>query len=294
MADITTALAVKPLYMEAAVADTDIVYGGLDFRRLIGAVYNTPGPVQYEHFRILQRAAGANWSVDIEPGLAIVPGLTTNEKYLVFLSSTLNIPVTTLNTAPAATRTHKVFLAVYDKLYAGASYNASIFIGEDTGSGAPNPTGSAVGYHQLGTFGISPAQVSVATANIINLFTSAGFDQTWTNLTLAAGYVAGDALRPPAWRRIGKRVEYRGLVKKSVGPIPNAGTLFTAPIQVRPSSEVQNPIAFSQGVDGLVRCGYGRQFDNGSGAAFVVYFTPGPAGTSPDEVSLDGYNFDID
>lgn len=294
MADVTSTLADKPLYMEAAPADTDIVHSAAEFRRLIHAVFNTPGPVEYSHFRMRQRTAGANWSMDFDPGLCVVPALNAYEKYLVYLPSVLNVVLTTLNTAPVSTRTHKVFVAVYDKFFAGASYSAAIFVGEDTGSGAPNPTGSPVGYHQLGTFAISPAQVSIADANIQNTFTNAGYDPPWTNLTLSAGYVAGDALRPPAWRRRGKMVELRGQIRKSVGPIPQGGSLFSVPFHMRPNSEARGPVMYSNGADGLVRCGYGIVFDASSGGDFRCWYSPGPSGTSPDEMSLDMFTYDVD
>ena len=280
MANVTSVLTSHVLWQQAAVGDTAISYPANEFRWLINANWNAAVVINYGDFAIAQRSAGANFSVDIAPGMAIVGATAGDEKYIVRLGSTVNVSVTTMNTNPAALRTHKVYLAVYDKLYAGASYNAQIFIGEDTGSGAPTPTGSPVGYILLGTFTITTSQASIQTANIANTPTYADHSPPWQTYTgaMASGYAASSL----AWRRVGDLVYWRGSITKSSWP--NAETLIIGtltPSATWPAQDAWMTIAASgSGIDDQARVRIT--------AAGALYITVAGPGSGTNNCYLDG------
>ncbi len=164
MADVTVALDHPVLFQSAAEGDTEIEYSAVQFRALPGALFYGQGVARYGELRMEQRAAGANWSVDILAGRALVGGPTGYDMYVVVLAETLNVPLTGLNTEPAAERTHRVFVAVADELVSGTGYGASIVVTEDTGSGAGEP--DAVAFIELGTITIAPGQSSILDAHL--------------------------------------------------------------------------------------------------------------------------------
>lgn len=291
MSNVTYVLPYQPLYQQAAGADPEIAYDAADFRTLIGAMWDTQGPIKRAHFAISERGAGANWSIDIAAGLCVIDAANSQEKYLTRLAATVNVPITGINTAPAAPRTHKVYAVIYDKFIAGTLYNVSIFIGEDTGSGAPVPTSNPIGYVELGTFTISPAQVSIQNVHITNHLITAGLDPDWTTLTLFGGFTASNPSMPPAWRRVGKRIELRGLIQKSVPPIVQAQNLLTLPTAARPTQPYRIPCALNLSGSGAPRIGFLYIPISGT---IAVHYTPASSGSDPAFVSLDGAVFDID
>lgn len=172
MATVISALTLKPLFIQAAGGDTAIPYDGYLARVLLGAIWPRTGIVTTDSFTITPRAAGANFSVDVAGGMAVIGGAADLDRYLLHQSAPINVSLTTFNTNPAATRTHKVWLAVYDKqkAAAGTLYQAAIVVTEDTGAGAPTPSGDSYMHSlQIGTVSITTGQASIGTGNIVNL-----------------------------------------------------------------------------------------------------------------------------
>lgn len=157
----------RPIWMQAAGADTPLQYSAQELRAMFNAMFQTEGvvPLSSTALKVVQRAAGANFSVDINPGMAAIIGddVTAQGMYLVNVSATENVPTPA---APGSgTRVHRVVLQVRDKLHNGAytTYDAVPQLLQDTGSGTPALPGSAI---SLGLVSIAAGQASVTNANI--------------------------------------------------------------------------------------------------------------------------------
>lgn len=233
MATATLALP-NPLPIQALGGDTPISYGGQDLRWLIGAMYHRTGRIGFaDTMWLYPRLAGADWSVDVNAGMCIVGvNAATSyapERYLVTLAARTNIPLTGFVTAPAATRSHGVWVVVKDasQTGAGAGYGASIVVTEDTGAGAPNPTGSF--FLRLGTVTIAPAQSNIGTANLSVSLQRGARGTPVTALNYASGFatfVSGTIGQAVSYSVDGNTVRLQGTVYRTAGNLI-AGTIYT-------------------------------------------------------------------
>lgn len=157
-----------PLAIQAAGADPEIEYGAQEhFRQFLDALTLTGGGrVKFGEFKLVQRAAGANFSVDLSAGYYVISGTTSpttvQGKYLVHTTAVINIATPS---APASgTRVHRIVAQVNDKAVdGGSSYGWRIWLMEDTGSGTPAVPANA---RNIGTVSISAGQPNVLNANI--------------------------------------------------------------------------------------------------------------------------------
>jgi hypothetical protein len=153
----------RPLWMQPVGGDPSIDYSGLDDRLLISSLWETEGVVW--GLDVTQRAAGANFSVDVASGQCIITGndVTLQGSYLCFSSATENIAVPT---PPASgTRTHHLVAWVKDKLYDGTqtTYEWVLAVLPDVGGGLVAAPPSAI---SLAWISVSAGQASVTGANI--------------------------------------------------------------------------------------------------------------------------------
>lgn len=152
-----------PLWMQPQVGDPAIPYSALTDRQLILSLWDTEGPVF--GLEVTQRAAGANMSVDVSPGQAIITGNDVSPQGTYFVSSdeveNLVIPAPPVS----GTRIHRVVAHVRDKLYDGTqtTYDWVLSVLEDVGSGTPDPAPSAI---SLALVTVAAGQISVTDANI--------------------------------------------------------------------------------------------------------------------------------
>lgn len=138
MATFTAAIPDKPFFLQAASGDSAIAYSAQDFRALVGAFLPRVGVTTPTGFYVTQNSP-VGWSVVVAQGYARVPG-----SYLVRLTDPVTVNLNSINKNPSSTRTHKVWIAVYDKLLDGTEYTAKVVVTEDTnGSGAPDPANAA-------------------------------------------------------------------------------------------------------------------------------------------------------
>lgn len=245
MAVVTSTLPYKPLYLQAVGGDTAISYGAYDFRVALGAIWPRTGALG-AGMRVLPRSLGANWSIDVDQGYAVLGNTSSGyDRYLVWLEARTNLNLNgVFVTAPAATRTHRVFVAVYNKAVIGTEYAAKLVVTEDTGSGAPVPADNPAYYMELGTFVIAPSQVSVGSANISNTIRRADQASAAFDLPLAANILSGATATnggPPRYQLGGNRLRFNGTVVRTsgadfLGP-PNVYTLGTLPEGYRPKYE---------------------------------------------------------
>lgn len=154
-----------PFAMQAAGGDTPLQYTARDFRGLLDGMFASEGVLGTPDFKVVQRGAGANFSVDVQAGYAAVNGDAVSEqgKYLVRSVGVVNL--VTPGAPASGTRQHHVILRIRDKKEdAGATqYDWSLELLEDTGSGSPVLPGSAL---SLGKVTISAGQSNVTSANI--------------------------------------------------------------------------------------------------------------------------------
>lgn len=234
-----TATMGKTLFLQAAGGDTAISYDAIDLRLVAGAVWPKAGSCRLNDFRVAQKTA-PGWAVTINGGFYIVGGSTAHDRYIVYNSAQTTITLTDFGfvTNPAATRTHKVYLSVYDKLAMGTQYTSKINITEDTGSGAPVPSDNPVKSELLATFTIAPGQSNVLDSHITNVAPKASMGVTQADVPLASGYISGEPSTqggPPRYAVVGAQVRLCGTVAKSSGDFTTATvTIATLPVGARP------------------------------------------------------------
>ncbi len=157
-----------PLAIQATGSDPEIEYGAQEhFRQFLDAMCITGGGrLKFGEFKLSQRAAGANFSVDLSAGYYVISGTTSpttvQGKYLVHTTAVINIVTPS---APASgTRVHRIVAQVNDKAVdGGSSYGWRIWLLEDTGSGTPAVPANA---RNVGTVSISSGQANVLNSHI--------------------------------------------------------------------------------------------------------------------------------
>jgi hypothetical protein len=209
--------------MQAAVGDPEIDYAAIDDRQILAAVFNQAGIGNSTgtDLKVSQRGAGADFSVDVAPGLAIVGGgdVTGQGFYVIQSNAVENV---TVPPPPASgSRTHRMVAQVQDKLHNStdwSTYDWAPMLLEDTGSGTPALPASAI---DLGLVAVAAAQSSVTDSDITDKRRSAVFMSAGTGR-----FVASDAGRPAVpwegeqiWRSDQKHIEvYDGSAWRVLGP----------------------------------------------------------------------------
>jgi hypothetical protein len=218
-----------PLYMQAAEGDTPVVYNGLDLRLGLTGLWASEGVTSAAAFKVTQRAAGANLSVDVAGGIAVVTGNDVNIQGAYMCASDAVENLTIPAPPVSGSRTHRVILWVKDKLYDGTlpanTYEFVLEVQEDTGSGAPDLPDSAI---PLALVTVDAGQVSVLDGDIVDSRISAMTTNSW------ARQVGADTDRPAIplpgekiWRTDLDLYEvWDGSAWRVLGP-PPAATSFT-------------------------------------------------------------------
>lgn len=162
----------RPVYMQPASGDPDITFTAQEIRRaLLRTAFGltTEGVADYDSgsFKVTQRGAGANFSVDVAAGVAAVNGDDAADQgtYLCWSDAVVN--VVTPSAPASGTRVHRLVLQVRDKLHNGSftTYDQLLSLLQDTGSGTPAEPNSAI---TLALISIAAGQASVTNANITN------------------------------------------------------------------------------------------------------------------------------
>lgn len=165
-----------PVYAQPVAGDVNfpngIPFTAQELRRSIQAALSVASPVSQAgvtpldgQFAVTQRAAGANFSVDVAAGYAFVAGtdVANQSGYGCWNDGVVNVPTPS---APASgTEVHRLVLQVEDRfsnaLFTG--YTANLNLLADTGSGTPAAPASSI---TLALISISAGQASVLNANI--------------------------------------------------------------------------------------------------------------------------------
>lgn len=174
MATAEFVLAKAPYFLQVATG-TPLYYDAQSFREFNGSHQRRPGILGVEDFWVTQNI-DVGWSLQVLGGYANIvqavgaggPGQNIGGVYTVYMP--LNKPDIVIPWRPpgSGTRTHKLFLAVYDPLIQGNATQAKIVATEDVGSGAPAPVGAA-GYLQIATFTMVGGQSNLQNKDIQNL-----------------------------------------------------------------------------------------------------------------------------
>lgn len=291
MATVTATLPVLPFFLQASDEDPTIYYSAADFRQFTSALIGTPGIMTAASFYV-DESSPVGWSVTVGAGSACVGN------YLVRMTSAVTLSLLTFNTSPAATRTHKVWLVIYDSLITEADinadnasdYNARIVVTEDTGSGAPAPE-NATAYINLATVSVAPGQSYVRASDITDARPHAAPGAAPFVLTLAEGVTdaAGSANTSPVRAKyMNGQVTLSGAVTKAGGfAIGEQFLLATLPKNFRPNRK-----KFLAGAAGSadVATDAWRLTISTVGSMFAWI----PSGTGPGVLFLDGIVFDLD
>lgn len=124
----------KPLVLQAITGDAVLSYSAQEIRTIIDAFAIGQGPCTTTDLLVAQRAAGANYSVDVAAGRGIVIGTSVADqgKYVVESTATVNV---TLAGAPTAgfTRFDLIYAQVRDRQADGGS-NYDLIIDKVTGT----------------------------------------------------------------------------------------------------------------------------------------------------------------
>lgn len=210
----------RPLLMQAGGGDTEIEYSALDVRALVEAVFTTEGVTGGANaLKVSQRGAGANFSVDIAAGFAVITGddATDQGRYICQNTSTANIAVPT--TLPVSgTRIHRVIARVKDKLHEASwsTYEWTLEVLEDTGSGTPALPDSAI---TLALITVGTATPSITDGIITDQRTTAQTSGGTTSVASAAARPSSPAAGDRIWRTDRKYYEvYDGTTWRIDGP----------------------------------------------------------------------------
>lgn len=159
---VSSTLAHPPFFLEKNSGDADpIYYTAADFTRFFTGILPRSGILGSSHFLVAQ-ADNVGMSIKVNSGYANVGG-----RYLVHLADDTTVDLSSFASNPSGTRTHIVYLSVYNALENGFDYAAKIDVVEDTGSGAVTPP-TANAFLQLATVTVAPNQGNIQNANINN------------------------------------------------------------------------------------------------------------------------------
>lgn len=195
----------RPLFVQVGGADTPIEFSALDVRALFGMILRNEGILHaltpgLGALKVSQRAAGANFSVDVAAGAAAITGDDVSDQGMYLVQSTA-VENKTIPAPPGAgTRVHRVVAQVQDKLHDGTwtDYVWDIEVLEDTGAGTPAVPDSAI---SLATVSVAAAQVSVQDTHITDTRAVALLGPgRYTNVSSAANRPVAPNTGETIWR----------------------------------------------------------------------------------------------
>lgn len=157
----------RPLLMQASGADATFPYSAQQHRALVAAMLSE-GVLTTADFVVSQRAAGANFTVDLSAGKAVIVGDSVANQGSYLVTNDAVVTGTVVPAAPASgTRTHRVVLQLRDRAHDGTVavgvYDAAVLILEDTGTGTPAQPASAI---TLGLITVTSTTTSILNSNI--------------------------------------------------------------------------------------------------------------------------------
>ena len=293
---VSSTLAEAPFFLQRPEG-TPIYYSAADMTRYTAGIIGRSGILGSSHFLVTQ-AANVGMAIKVNSGYANVGGL-----YLVHQVVDQTIDLSGFDASPAATRTHKVFLSVYNALEEGDNeYAGKVEVVEDTGGGA-NPPADAAYTLQLATITVGPGQGNIQNANITNTVRHGGMAGEYVYLAgyLRSGFAsAGDQTDGHDFRaryengRVWLSGSIRRTTPTSTSPFANGGSYDFADMHsnLRPARTVYLSAPCSI-------------YDSGSDSTGTYHWRLSitrdglmnarlPTGTGPRYLMFDGLSYDLD
>lgn len=247
----------RPAWQQPATGDPAIEYSALEDRAsVLAAMFSAEGVLDVDagQLQVTQRAAGANFSVDIAAGRCAIQGDDISDQGIYLCTST----VTENRAIPAApasgTHQHRVVARVRDKLHNGAetTYDWVLEVLADTGTGMPALPGSAI---HLATVTVAAGATAVTDADIVNAppRASVGTLARTGAITPWTGWNAPDVDRQPGWSVTPSGwVLLTGFIRRSAATFTaTAGTAYVfagpLPAEIRTAGYRDLPGMSSQG-----------------------------------------------
>jgi len=192
----------RPWIMQASGGDAALTYSGLDIRSIFDALVVSEGAIGLGSLRVSQRAAGANFSVDVAAGFCVIQGddVALQGKYLCQADAVENLAIPS---PPASgSMIHRVIARVKDKTHNGTwtTYEWTLEVLPDLGLGAGTPAlpDTAI---TLALVTVASGATNVVDGNISNQPVNAFLWPTRPH------QVGSDAARPPnpaLFERVGR------------------------------------------------------------------------------------------
>jgi hypothetical protein len=151
-----------PIFLQAGS------YSARALRRVVDATLNL-GVVEEDDLLVAQRGAGANMTVDVAPGLVVVPAASaSNGRYLCSNTATVSL---TIGAAPGAGdgRIDLVVAKVRDAQYSGSDNDWQLLVVAGTADPSPVAPSTPAGSIALATVEVTDATTSVVDADITDL-----------------------------------------------------------------------------------------------------------------------------
>lgn len=194
-----------PSWLQPSVGDPAISYTAQQDRAsVLGAMFGREGVYDLigGDLKVTQRAAGANFTVDVAAGRAAIDGDDISDQGTYICTSTTTASVTVPAAPGSGTRTHRVIARVKDHLSNAtwATYEWTIELLADTGAGMPALPASAI---SLASVAVAAGAASVTNAMITDLRSRAtvGTPDISGNWSLnTTNWAQSDAGRPLCFR----------------------------------------------------------------------------------------------
>jgi hypothetical protein len=162
-------------FMQPATGDASINVPASTFRMALqalvgGSSASKEGVIAPTSSVVVQRGAGANFSVDIQPFQAVIAGEDVTDQGAYVVTNTAVFNLATPAAPGSGTRTHRLVAQVRDKKSNGSwtTYDWTPVIVQDSGSGEPAEPASS---ETLAHIVIAAGQPNVSNANITQGYT---------------------------------------------------------------------------------------------------------------------------
>lgn len=173
----------RPWIMQAAGGDAALSYSALDIRRLATMLFTSEGVGGPAHLQVTQRAAGANFTVDVAVGFVAIRGDDTTNQGIYTCQNTTVASVVIPAAPVSGTRVHRIVARIKDKLHNGSwsTYEWTLECLADSGSGTPALPDSAI---TLALVSVAAGQANVTDAHITDQRTTAEILSTSSRIDL--------------------------------------------------------------------------------------------------------------
>lgn len=285
----------KPLWQDNAGTGVPASYAaGLD-RALIAAVHQSAGVYGATDLFVSQRGAGADSSVDVALGKAVIYEASTTERaYLIRLTGSVqNVP---LPASPGSnSRYDMIYAQVFDSTISGSVDNWSLVAVSGTAAASPTEPAAPSGQSLL----LARVTRTSGVATVLNaaiqdrrIFNRNAYPLPWVSITSLGSQKT--ELQPLRVRhRDFEHVEISGVVHDTTAGIATGDTLFTLPTPTNQPSFVPSTRSArltAGATQGALASQQDVRVDVSTAGVVTANFTQPPSGSyAPDDVYFDGF-----